>query len=404
MNDQTQPLTGELATAIPAEVRLFLAVVRRELSDLDPEELTEITDGLEADLADLVAERGPDALGDPKLYARELRSAAGITEAARPKKVRGSIADALSGFLDACRAWFDHQRERLPGDQEPVLAWLHPTWWVFRAWIAVQLVDLIWGGGNHDGGLDVVPSIFGALGWILWGVATWVSIQIGRGMVWPGGERGVFPRLVLLGLNIFAVAMVPAIVSNVNDGYGQDWDVAWNEGHQAGLAQARWESGYPDGDAAGTWLSSKGRPVTNIYAYDAQGRRMAGVQLFDQDGRPLEVAGQAICPRSGEDGGEIGKEQREGAVWVCHDSSAMQDIPGYVLYPWTNGQAQLKNVFPLAGREQETLEPSPTAFQEVERPTLGEWPFAEVPRVSLPGITSGILEAPQKAGQPATTR
>lgn len=399
MNDQTAPL----ATAIPAEVRLFLAVVRRELGDLDPEELTEITDGLEADLADLVAERGPDALGDPKAYARELRTAAGITEG-KPVKVKRPIRASVDAFLDACHAWFDHQVARIPGDTGPVLAWLQPAWWVLRAWVAVQLIDLVFGGGSYNGGLDLLPSLFGILGAVVLFAAIFVSIQIGRGRFWPGGQRGLLARLVLLGLNGFAIAMVPVVLSNVNSGYdGQQWDEAWQSGYQQGQYELTGEQGYADGDAAGTWLSLKGKPVHNIYAYDSQGRRMAGVQLFDQDGRPLEVAGHAICPRSGEDGDDTGKEQREGGDWVCYDHMAMKDIPGLVLYPWTNGQAQLKNVFPLASRVQETLDPSPSAFQEAEKPTLGVWPFAEVPRVSLPGITSGILEGPQKAPEPATT-
>lgn len=388
MNDQTAPLP-----TIPADVRLFLAVVRRELADLDPEELSEITDGLEADLVDLVAERGPAALGDPKAYARELRSAAGITETSRTKKPGGSFRESVTGFLDARHAWFDRQVTRIPGDVQPTLEWLRPAWWILRASIAAQILCMFL--GTHP---------FGVAGIILFAVAALGSVQLGRGRFWPGGDRGLGARLVLLGLNAFAIVITVPVLSQLGDNYGSDWDTAWNDGYQAARGEIEGDNGYPDGDAAGTWLSLKGKPVHNIYAYDSQGRRIAGVQLFDQDGRPLEVAAQAICPKA--DSSEVGKEQRDGGEWVCYDHMAMKEVPGYVLYPWTNGQAQLKNVFPLAGRVQEALDPTATAFSEKDAPTLGEWPFAEVPRVSLPGITSGTLDEPsdegdEKAGKPA---
>lgn len=203
--------------------------------------------------------------------------------------------------------------------------------------------------------------------------------------LWPGGDRGLAARVVLLGLNCFAIAMTPLAVSQLDDGYGYEWD----QGYQQGLSEARVPAGYASGEGDGG-LVLDGKPVTNIYPYDSQGRRMAGVQLFDQEGRPVNVSGEAVCP----EGDDIGKEETEGADgWACVDYMGGDRVPGFVFYAWTNGQAQLKNVFPLAGRTQEALEPSPTAFQEAEKPTLGEWPFAEVPRVSLPGITSGILDA-----------
>jgi len=62
------------STTITPEVQDFLAAVRVELEDLDADEQREILDGLEADLTDLVAEHGRGALGDPVLYARELRA------------------------------------------------------------------------------------------------------------------------------------------------------------------------------------------------------------------------------------------------------------------------------------------------------------------------------------------
>jgi hypothetical protein len=52
-------------STVPTEVSDFVAHVRELLADLDAEEQQELTAGLEADLADLVAERGTSALGAP---------------------------------------------------------------------------------------------------------------------------------------------------------------------------------------------------------------------------------------------------------------------------------------------------------------------------------------------------
>ena len=60
---------GTTSAPIAPEVRLFLAKVRAELADIDADDLADITDGLEADLGELVAERGPASLGDPVEYA-----------------------------------------------------------------------------------------------------------------------------------------------------------------------------------------------------------------------------------------------------------------------------------------------------------------------------------------------
>ena len=44
---------------------------------------------------------------------------------------------------------------------------------------------------------------------------------------------------------------------------------------------------HPDGSA-----------ITNIYAYDAEGEPLAGVLLYDQHGRPIEL-GEAVDPMTG---------------------------------------------------------------------------------------------------------
>jgi hypothetical protein len=383
MNDTTLPIA-----TIPSEVRLFLAAVRRELGDLDPEEVAEMTDGLEADLTDLVTERGPEALGDPKAYAQELRTAAGV---GAPVKSRGRrpVRESLAACLDACHGWFDHQVERLPGDPQPVIAWLRPAWWILRAWVAVSLVDIFFGDGGYEG-VGLVPSLMG-LGLVVLAAAVFGSVMLGLGRFWPGGSRGLLARLVLLGLNSFALVMTPFALSSVDGSYGHEWDQGWQDGYNSRVAES--ESAGMSGSGPEGQLTLDGRTVTNIYPFDAEGRQLAGVQLFDQQGRPLEVSAEPYCPK-GSDWEIQGSEFDEGGeMTVCHDSDTMSNVPGTVLYPWTNGQAQLKNVFPLASRQQETMVPSATAFQEAEPPTLGAWPFATVSRVSLPGIIAGVVEA-----------
>lgn len=391
MNEPTLPL----GTTIPSEVRLFLAAVRRELGDLDPDEVAEMTDGLEADLGDLVAERGPSALGDPKAYARELRTAAGIGETEPPAQAqRRTVRESVTGMLDAAHEGFDRQVDRLPGDARPVLTWLRPAWWILRAWLAVQLVDLVLGGARYNG-VGLVPGFAGPLGWLMLAVAVLLSIQMGRGRLWPGSRGSLAPRLVLLGLNGLAVAIAPFVLSAADS--GSVWAGAWQEGYNVGHAEAT--TGLDEtGEATG--LSVGGRQVTNIYPYDAAGRPLSGVQLFDQDGKPIDIAASYVCPANehGERGEEYVMDAEGNETVQCFDYATGEALPATVFYPWTNGQAQLRNVFPIATREQQELEPSATAFQEADRPTLGTWPFATVPGATLPGIIAGIVDA--ETGEP----
>lgn len=388
MNEQTLPLTS----TIPSEVRLFLAVVRRELGDLGPDEVAEMTDGLEADLTDLVGERGVDALGDPKAYAAELRAAAGVGTAGKAPRPRRPVRESLTACLDACHGWYDQQVDRLPGDPEPIVGWLRPAWWILRAWVAVSLLDLFVGSARYTG-LGLIPTLMG-LGWLVLAVAVAVSVLIGVGRIWPGGERGLLARSLLLGLNSFAVVMTPLVVSTAgsSDYDYRDWDAAY----QQGIADGR--STAPD-----TGLVLDGKTVANVYPYDAHGRPLAGVQLFDQDGHPLAVSAEPTCPKGTERENQSSETDLSEEIVACHDGSTMTNVPGTVFYPWTNGQAQLKNVFPLASRQQETLDPSSTAFQEDDAPTLGNWPFAAVPKVSLPGIVAGVIAAITGEDSPKTT-
>jgi len=356
--------TTDTPTVAP-EVQEFLDAVRAQLADLDVDEQRDITEGLEADLTDLVAERGRGALGDPVAYARELRAAAGLEpEMAGPTGRRGWW-HRVDRALDACRARTDRVVQALPGDAAPLLHWLRPVWWIVRAWAALELVDLLFGRGRYAGDLTVVPHLRG-FGWALLLLAVVASVQLGRGAFWPGGSRGPGARLVLVLLNAFALVMIPLVLVQVvaRDGGAPDdrYGRGWNDGYRAGADEVR-----ASVDKAG--LYADGKWVSQIYPYDAQGRPLVGVQLFNQVGQPINVVTQ---PEYVDD--------------IAHPNEGKP----LVYYPWTNGATQVLNVFPIPSRVQEGEQPSATAFAESTPPVVAPFPLAAVPSVSLPGIRTGV--------------
>ncbi|MFT4286198.1 hypothetical protein [Nocardioides sp.] len=368
----------------------FLAAVRGHLADLDPEELAEITDGLAADLAELVAERGIGALGDPAAYASELRSAAGLDlQAARVG--RRSVGEAVAGLLDAVRRRAEELLDRLPAGVWAVLAWARPLWWILRGWIAVQVVvwvaSAFFGIGYYEEYWEVVPSAMGWQ-WPLLAIGIGGSLAVGLGRMWPGGRRRAFPRTVLLALNALAILLVPvtlAMVRNQSEVYDDAYSVGYGQGYSEGQQAATGMSSDASGGDAGVYLG--GRRVSNIYAYDASGKPLVGVQLFDQSGRPLAVGRNAECYYDGR-WQVVAPDEEE-----CWDDGTGEQAQARIAYPWSNGAAQLDNVFPLPSRLQESFDRDPLAFSGTEPPTIGELPFASVPPVSLPGITPSVQQA-----------
>jgi len=133
------PMNDTVQTS-PA-VAAFVAQVRARLGDLTEEEREELLGGLEADLAERLAEGEAD-LGDPAAYAAELRAAAGLEArprgwaVRRPAGTRRPLADHLSELLDAIRSDWERWVARDPRVAE---AWQvtqapRPAWWVLRAW------------------------------------------------------------------------------------------------------------------------------------------------------------------------------------------------------------------------------------------------------------------------------
>ncbi len=258
----------ELADA--TEVHDFVRVMRTHLADLAPREQADLTMGLEVDLAELVAERGAEALGDPAAYAAELRAAAGLPPAApaapgapAARSPRATLMDAI----DTAHGTWDRVLDALPGDLRGILTALQPVWWVARgavAWLVLQDI-------RHPWIVLDVPWL------VVLGVFLLVSVQLGRG-AWRLGElrrTSLIARAALVGLNVFAVTMVPGAVDRVA------WHVAEQRAHHFS------EVSRPNPGV----IEYGGRQVCDLQVIDRQGRRIPGATVLDATGgRPLPMS------------------------------------------------------------------------------------------------------------------
>lgn len=258
-------------STLPTEIVAFAAAVRASLSDLPADEVEELTDGLEADLAEAYAEDLARELPDPAAYADELRGAAGLPTPEAVTKT-GRVRPIVDAFAATGR---DLQRS-LRANAFTAAAWdfvvtLRPAWWIVRGWAAYQAVDLLMLGAWKT---NVLPPDLPR--WILLVVMVVGSVFVGLRR-WPAWVR----HAIVVG-NAVAVWVLVAAFANVAT--AADVMGAYDEGEQNSYSGQVMQG--PDG--TGVYLN--GSEVTNIFAYDAKGRRLDGVQLFDQDGKPVATS------------------------------------------------------------------------------------------------------------------
>lgn len=243
----------------------FAAKVRAALADLNPQEVQDLTDGLEADLAERAEDQGLN-FGSAAAYADELRMAAGLPAVSGATNTAIDDSKAVKSkrqpLSHALEAWW---AGRLAGS--PVLAktlgWLgkfRGFWWILRGY-SVYLVFTN-GAGVRNGLLP--QSKLQALA-----AAFCIACSVVLGMkFW---RHNWFLRLVNFGGQVVTVF---AVIGTVFGSY------SWQDSY---WMQAN-ESPIP---TLGLYLN--GREITNIFAYDADGKRLPLVQLFDQNGEPMGV-------------------------------------------------------------------------------------------------------------------
>lgn len=239
-------------STVAPEIAAFASAVRAALADLPAEEVDDLTEGLEADLAESMAEDLRRTLPDPVAYAVELRLAAGLPRRTE-QPPRGAFS-RLAAVWQSARVEIAEALDRNPslGEFASFAGALRPAWWVLRALIAAWLLAMFFGSES----VAVVASM----------LFVPISVQWGRGRWSFPGVKG----LVVAG-NVLAVLAVPAMAS-----------AGWWGSHDTSYS-------YSPDVPSQSGLSMDGRPLDNVYAYDAAGNKLTGVQLFDVDGTPLTV-------------------------------------------------------------------------------------------------------------------
>jgi hypothetical protein len=238
----------------------FARAVRAALADLPADEGDDLTDGLEADLTERAADEESPEFGDPIDYANELRSAAGLPprKVHRPDTLEGAIVGAWRELTSGLR---DVYSRPLIAKLGQFFVSLRPVWWLIRAWAFYGI--LTW--------LFAVPSLrLSPLTFVLGVGALVVSVQFGRGRWLPKN----WMRKTLLGVNIVLILALPIVLVATGSAWGSQIDAAYAEGAN-------------DGSHEQNGLVYNGREISNIFAYDADGKPLTQVQLYDQSGHPL---------------------------------------------------------------------------------------------------------------------
>ncbi len=261
-------MTDTTTQSGPASIAAFAARVRAELNDLPAEEVDELVDGLEADLADQAADAGEGfALPDAVAYAAELRAAAGL-EPRAPRRRGGRGAALLERWRARARSeWERAMQVPLVASAAAFVASLRPVWWLLRGWVFFAIFGAFLGTAHSVVG---APANIGA--WIVLLALIVASVQWGRGL-WLQRRWLRVTRSAVTAIT--AVALPFVLVDFMNS-----------------LERAAYSVSTTYYEASTPGLAVDGVRVRNIFAYDAQGNPLDGVQLFDQNGSPLNTVGQ----------------------------------------------------------------------------------------------------------------
>ena len=260
----------------------YLKEVAPHLAVLAEEERIELLDDLAQHLREIAAEDGPplrERLGPPDAYAAELLASAGV---APPGRGRPRLLSRATTSLERLKGSAAGQ------EGSRLLPVLRPTWWVARPYLPVLLLA----GVERSGASAAVPlprragsAVLGLLGVA---IAVPLSVRLGQRRLAGAGRVAVTAGNVVLA--IFALSLL-----NVGSSGASDHGTYYSEAPRTSL----------DGCLA----TATGERITNLYAYDVDGRLLDPVLLYDQSGRPIDN----LCPEYDDRGRRLLTEYRRDA-------------------------------------------------------------------------------------------
>ncbi|MDO4042578.1 hypothetical protein QKG38_13980 [Clavibacter michiganensis] len=328
---------------LDTRIRAFAAAVRDRLADLDPEDVDDLTGGLEADLQEEAADHdGALQLGDPVRYADELRSSAGLPERA----VATAATSPLAQLRETVRERLGELHGRIRANRElsatlDLLIVFRPVWWLLRAWagyqIAVIVLSIFFGSSSS---FVVLPG--GPVGWILLIPLLVVSVQWGRGEWAARPSLRSFRSAVSVVTALALVVLIPVAIERSSRGDYVD------------------HSSSPSSSYVPQELTLDGKRISNVFAYDAEGNLLDRVQLFDQDGEPLSVVPPALAEVDSSTGEQL--EPSTGA-WNAFPLSLRDAgrIGHLSVEEMGSGRPPFAKALPLPALKGSTSTPTPSA-------------------------------------------
>nr|WP_042185051.1 hypothetical protein [Kibdelosporangium sp. MJ126-NF4]CEL16479.1 Proline-rich protein [Kibdelosporangium sp. MJ126-NF4]CTQ90431.1 Proline-rich protein [Kibdelosporangium sp. MJ126-NF4] len=336
----------------PTAVRVYLARVRTSLADLPSSEVEEILEDVRPHLAELEAEVGPGArvdalierLGTPESYAAELRASGGyppasettVTTVKKPVTGRVQPRIALWGLV-LCTIWAGlvafMAGTMLDPDVLLYLSWLSPLFvlsvvLLLRVDVAqvMALPEMKWLSAALDrarerGNTAKTMRFLGTLKPAWWVVCAVVLVAFGL-LLMARHRQAVLLLPFLIGVGVAAVwagqrvhgnrrllwmvAPVSAVVvGGLFGGFGATVGLAGDRTpYQTSMPYVSMSDQYGNKQ-----LRYGNAEVDNIYAFDAEGKPLTDVYLYDEKGQPIALTRYGChTPNGGKD--NIGEDNR----------------------------------------------------------------------------------------------
>jgi hypothetical protein len=252
-------------TTAQDEITGYVDGVRDALVGLPEATRRELIEDLPEHLAEVLADGGGplvERLGDPSVYAAELRSAAGFVGGfPDPPPTRDRFMELRATVGENLRIADVRVGPLLGYDRaSDFFSLLRPAWWVLRGYLAAMVLAYVLDDSGQPIGL--LPRIGGSevVALLLLAGAILGSLWLGR----RTARLAPLPRFALRAGTLLLVIVALTLFSSAD-----------SSTRGASYQDVQYDNPYGH--------------VEDVYVYDQQGRLLHDVRLFDQNGQPIQL-------------------------------------------------------------------------------------------------------------------